>query len=408
MDEQRLKRSASLTNLSDPEVKEVKEEPIEENDEEVLINKIGEIDNVPLVFSPIGERYNTLRYLEEKKPTAVILYNSDLSLIRQLEIYKALNDKLHFVVHQVQYSNSTEEERYLTAVNNETRAFESILREKATLLIPRTWDVTRDEPPTLNVNTRDLGAPVPEGVPARPLIVVDMREFNSELPTILYKKGFEVAAATLEIGDYVLTPGVSVERKALDDLTQSLQSGRVFKQIEQMLEHYPNTFLLIESNRKFEAKIVNGGPFQGELTRYCRDIRALLCSLVRAQPKMKLLWSISPENTAEYFAELKISRDQPDVEKAVSLRSGDAPAPTESGPKDSKKKSKPNAQILRSLSSSLEGVAKGDVTSIMLNNEVTCLKDLFTFSSQKLHSTIGTHADKLYNLAHFDFSQSST
>ncbi|KAK6044022.1 ERCC4 domain protein, partial [Cooperia oncophora] len=65
-----------------------------------------------------------------------------------------------------------------------------------------------------------------------------------------------------QVGDYVLSPGIAVERKALDDLTQSLQSGRVFKQSEQMLRHYANSVLLIESNRKFESKIVNGGPFQ--------------------------------------------------------------------------------------------------------------------------------------------------
>ncbi|KIH56062.1 ERCC4 domain protein [Ancylostoma duodenale] len=132
-----------------------------------------------------------------------------------------------------------------------------------------------------------------------------MREFNSELPTVLYKKGYDVVAVTLEVGDYVLSPGIAVERKALDDLTQSLQSGRVFKQSEQMLRHYANSLLLVESNRKFESKIVNGGPFQGELTRHCREIRALLCSLLRSTPKLKLIWSLSPANSAEYFAELK-------------------------------------------------------------------------------------------------------
>lgn len=39
---------------------------------------------------------------------------------------------------------------------------------------------------------------------------------------------------TAQVGDYILTPDVCVERKALDDLTQSLQSGRIFKQTEQV------------------------------------------------------------------------------------------------------------------------------------------------------------------------------
>ncbi|CAJ0577997.1 unnamed protein product, partial [Mesorhabditis spiculigera] len=108
---------------------------------------------------------------------------------------------------------------------------------------------------------------------------VYMREFNSELPTILYKKGYDAIAATLEVGDYVLSPGI-IERKALDDLTQSLQSGRGFKQTEQMVANYAAAYLLTGANTKFELKIVNGGPFQGELSRHCREIRQQLCTLI--------------------------------------------------------------------------------------------------------------------------------
>lgn len=63
---------------------------------------------------------------------------------------------------------------------------------------------------------------------------MDMREFNAELPTILYKHGIDLIAVTLEVGDYILSPDVCIERKALDDLAQSLNSGRIFKQIEQV------------------------------------------------------------------------------------------------------------------------------------------------------------------------------
>lgn len=61
-----------------------------------------------------------------------------------------------------------------------------------------------------------------------------MREFQSELPTVLYKRGIDLMPATIEVGDYILSPNIAVERKALDDLTQSLHSGRIFKQIEQV------------------------------------------------------------------------------------------------------------------------------------------------------------------------------
>lgn len=77
-----------------------------------------------------------------------------------------------------------------------------------------------------------------------------------------------------------------------------------------MLEHYDCTVLLIESNRKFETKIVNGGPFQGELSRHCREIRSIFCSLIWANPKMRCVWTISPTNSAEFFSELKVKIDE--------------------------------------------------------------------------------------------------
>ncbi|VDK63598.1 unnamed protein product [Cylicostephanus goldi] len=141
-----------------------------------------------------------------------------------------------------------------------------------------------------------------------------------------------------------------------------------------MLRHYANSVLLIESNRKFESKIVNGGPFQGELTRHCREIRALLCSLLRATPKLKLIWSLSPANSAEYFAEMKLNRAEPDPEKAVSLRGDDVFKQIEEETHDTpEKRKKPNAVLLRHMAQHLPGMGRGDVQTMMLSQKVHTL-----------------------------------
>ena len=43
---------------------------------------------------------------------------------------------------------------------------------------------------------------------------------------LLPMQGFELLPVTLEVGDYVLSPTMCVERKAVPDLIQSLASGR--------------------------------------------------------------------------------------------------------------------------------------------------------------------------------------
>jgi DNA excision repair protein ERCC-4 len=50
----------------------------------------------------------------------------------------------------------------------------------------------------------------------------------------------------LQVGDYVLSPEIVVERKALPDLFASLGSGRLYHQAESMVKAYKTPMLLIE------------------------------------------------------------------------------------------------------------------------------------------------------------------
>jgi ERCC4-type nuclease len=50
----------------------------------------------------------------------------------------------------------------------------------------------------------------------------------------------------VQVGDYVLSPEVVVERKALPDLFASLGSGRLYHQAQSMVKAYKTPMLLIE------------------------------------------------------------------------------------------------------------------------------------------------------------------
>uniref|UniRef100_A0A0M3I7N8 ERCC4 domain-containing protein n=1 Tax=Ascaris lumbricoides TaxID=6252 RepID=A0A0M3I7N8_ASCLU len=274
-------------------------------------------------------------------------------------MYKACNPEHDLRIYVLMYRESNEEERYLCSLRREQLAFEQLIREQGTLLKSREYDTAREPPPKLKLSKsgrdgRSLDEPDSE---ENPRVVVDMREFNSELPTVLYKRGTDVVPATLEVGDYILSPHIAVERKSLDDLTQSLHSGRVFKQIEQMLRHYKTTILLVEANTKNDYRKINGGPFQvsncpflkvvtsrtgtlltlrlqsavddglvmrsGELSRRCRETRSLLTVLVRCYPLMSIVWTMDPTHSAEMFDEFKLNQKNPDVDRAVAIRSDD-------------------------------------------------------------------------------------
>jgi ERCC4-type nuclease len=58
-----------------------------------------------------------------------------------------------------------------------------------------------------------------------------------------------IEAVHVQVGDYVLSPEMCVERKSLSDLRQSFLSGRLFHQAEAMSKHYKTPILLIEFER---------------------------------------------------------------------------------------------------------------------------------------------------------------
>lgn len=50
----------------------------------------------------------------------------------------------------------------------------------------------------------------------------------------------------MQVGDFVLSPDICVERKAIPDLVSSLDSGRLYTQAVAMCKHYKTPVLLIE------------------------------------------------------------------------------------------------------------------------------------------------------------------
>lgn len=117
----------------------------------------------------------------------------------------------------------------------EKQAFEHLIKEKGTMALPEdmTADLYRDVAFAEQLNTRKGGMIAPNLV-EQPRVIVDMREFRSELPSLIHRRGIDILPVTLEVGDYILTPDICVERKSVNDLIGSLNSGRLYTQVSKV------------------------------------------------------------------------------------------------------------------------------------------------------------------------------
>lgn len=229
--------------------------------------------------------------LEEIQPNHVIMYDGDVALIRMIETYsaditerrKAGYDMIPMIkVYYTYYDESAEKHRYVDALTREKRAFESLeslisggiissitlpdsladlsaaKKEDQTIvrdsrLLQRELDfhidtassssalegsssnIKRQHNPLAMIR-REVrasgGSETSTNIEiSKPIVVVDIREFRSALPSLLHAAGYHILPRTLTVGDYVLASEIVVERKGISDLFQSFASGRLYNQV---------------------------------------------------------------------------------------------------------------------------------------------------------------------------------
>ncbi|KAK1286890.1 DNA repair endonuclease UVH1 [Acorus calamus] len=247
--------------------------------------------------------------LDIMKPSVIVVYHPDVAFVREIEVYKAQNPGRGVKVYFLFYEDSMEVQKFEASIRRENSAFESLIRQKSLMMIPVDQDgkcfvsSSSNESQSLvshNSVTRKAGGR--KAAESEMKIIVDMREFMSSLPNVLHQKGMHIIPVTLEVGDYILSPLICVERKSLSDLFQSFASGRLYNQVETM------------SASDIGDDVVP------------TSIISKLSLLVLHFPRLRLVWSRSLHATAEIFASLKANQDEPDESRAMRVG-----VPTEDG-----------------------------------------------------------------------------
>lgn len=345
-----------------------------------------------------SDRYSLLRTLNEVEPRYVVLYDAQMQFIRQLEVFKASRPGIPLRVYFLIYSGSVEEQKYLTTLRKEKEAFEMLIKDKGTMVVPEEREgrtgaammLSRDPSKAADaVSTRIAGGQEGKNKASRK-VIVDMREFRSELPSLIHRRGIDIEPVTLEVGDYILTPDVCVERKSISDLIGSLNNGRLYNQAVSMTRFYKRPILLIEFDPNKSFSLQAKSSLSSEVS--FNDISSKLSLLTLHFPKLRILWCHSPYATAELFDEMKVNDPEPDAQTAMAIGSDPTTTATDitynMGPQDF---------ILK-----LPGINFKNYRSVMKN--VANIQELFKLSEDKLASILGNAASakQLREFIHMD------
>ncbi|KAL9190577.1 hypothetical protein ACHAXT_000283 [Thalassiosira profunda] len=319
-------------------------------DENELAYKVEPIEGLSLfvrTFSNLGEGEASI-LLNDLQPGTVIMYDSDPSFIRSLEIYSnsmgdptsatplAEEDRLQ--VFFLRYEASAESITFDKKIEREKDAFERLIdaSKRMPTTLPSFNNFSTQEMQQarggaggsyaggslpLSMDTRTGGGK--QNVPKeRRDIAVDVREFRSPLPSILHQGGMRLAPVQLTVGDFVLSNVHCVERKSLSDLYQSFASGRLYNQAEIMGKYYKCPCLLIEFDPRKTFSLQSKSDIGGDIRK--DSIGSKLTMLTMEFPKLRLLWSKSFHETLKIFKRLKQNHQEVDVDKAVEIGTNEA------------------------------------------------------------------------------------
>ena len=138
-------------------------------------------------------------------------------------------------------------------------------------------------------------------------IIVDNREYRSNVVRNLAIKETFVEPQQLDVGDYVLSSRIGVERKNVEDFLESLIDGKLFKQMAQLRDAYSRPILILEGENLLTKRNINHNAIFGSLASISVDFGIPVLTTKDANETADLLKVIA-------------QREQRDDKKAVAVR----------------------------------------------------------------------------------------
>jgi len=140
-------------------------------------------------------------------------------------------------------------------------------------------------------------------------VVVDQRELDSPIAKELSRReGIRTRLETLEVGDYVLSDRVAVERKSVADFLDTLTGGdrSMFEQVGDLSRAYARPVVILEGEDLYGERNVHPNAIRGALSSLAIDFDA---SVLRTEDE---------DDTADLL-EVVASREQEESDRTVSV-----------------------------------------------------------------------------------------
>jgi ERCC4-related helicase len=138
-------------------------------------------------------------------------------------------------------------------------------------------------------------------------IIVDHRESRSPVMRFLTQKDITIEPQQLDIGDYIISSRIGVERKTVDDFLNSLIAGKLFVQMKNLRSTYSRPLVIIEGEGLLTKRNIKHNAIFGSIAAIIIDFGIPIIS------------TQNPQETADFLS-IMAQREQKEGDRVVAVR----------------------------------------------------------------------------------------
>lgn len=138
-------------------------------------------------------------------------------------------------------------------------------------------------------------------------IIIDHRESRSAVMRFLSQKDITIEPQQLDVGDYIISSRIGVERKTVDDFLNSLIDGKLFVQIKNLRTTYSRPLLVVEGDGLLTKRNISHNAIFGSIVSIIVDFG------------IPIITTRTPQETADFLSVMAY-REQKVGNRAIAIR----------------------------------------------------------------------------------------
>lgn len=141
-------------------------------------------------------------------------------------------------------------------------------------------------------------------------VIADHREASSSVLREIHRLDIEVEVQQLEVGDFILSERVGVERKTVKDFLQSIIDGRLLEQAKNLAETFERPILILEGKDLYTQRGIHPNAVRGTLACVSVDYHIPILNTENEKETAKMIESIAGREQKEGKTEIPVRSER--------------------------------------------------------------------------------------------------